>query len=106
MKFGIVAVIAGALGVPLGSFVASRLKARLPNADPLVCAAGLLFSVPMIFFAMLTPRGSPSGTFTLVFFGMLLLNLNWSIVADMLLVCPGVFSGKMERDVFEEVIFF
>lgn len=78
---------AGLIGVPLGSFLAQRLRVHWHQADPLICAVGLLISVPLLFFATLTVNTNSALCYTLIFFGQLSLNLNWSIVADILLVC-------------------
>lgn len=77
----------GIIGVPLGSFLAQRLKVHWPHADPLICAVGLLISVPLLFFVTITANTNSVLCYTLIFFGQLSLNLNWSIVADILLVC-------------------
>lgn len=76
----------GLIGVPLGSAIAQKLRVYWQQADPLICAAGLLISVPLLFFAMITANTNPTLCYTLIFFGQLSLNLNWAIVADMLLV--------------------
>jgi hypothetical protein len=85
-KFGLIAMIAGLVGVPLGSQLAQRLRSRFPRIDPLICAVGLLVSSPIIFAASLFASVNGTACFLLIFFGQVFLNLNWSIVADMLLV--------------------
>lgn len=84
-KFGLIGMLAGIIGVPLGSYLAQKLRVRWQQADPLICAAGLLISVPFLFFATLTANTNSAACYALVFFGQLSLNLNWSIVADILL---------------------
>lgn len=86
-------MLAGLLGVPLGPFVAQLLRSRFPRIDPLVCAGGLILSAPICFFAILTPSTNEALCYTLMFIGEVFLNLNWSIVADILLV--GIFFLKM-----------
>ncbi|KAK0097063.1 hypothetical protein PV326_003402 [Microctonus aethiopoides] len=83
--FGLIAMLAGLIGVPLGSILAQKLRVCWHQADPLLCAAGLLLSAPMIFFAIITASSNSIACFILIFFGQLALNLNWSIVADILL---------------------
>ncbi|XP_034942210.1 protein spinster isoform X3 [Chelonus insularis] len=83
--FGIIAMLAGLIGVPLGSFMAQKLRLIWHQADPLICAVGLLVSTPLIFFAVLTANSHSIICFFLIFFGQLALNLTWSIVADILL---------------------
>ncbi|GBP39316.1 Protein spinster [Eumeta japonica] len=85
-KFGLVGMFAGAVGVPLGSWLAQRLRARLPDSDPLVCAGGLLASVPLVYLSLVTVDVHVGLTYFLIFLGMVTLNLSWSIVADIVLV--------------------
>lgn len=85
-KFGLVGMAAGALGVPLGSAAAQRLRPRLADADPLVCGFALLASAPLVYFALVAVQRAASLSYLLVFLGMLTLNLTWSIVADVVLV--------------------
>ncbi|XP_076232226.1 lysolipid transporter protein spinster isoform X2 [Calliopsis andreniformis] len=83
--FGLIGMSSGLIGVPLGSFLAQKLRVKWQQADPLICAIGLLISMPFLFFALLTANTNSTLCYTLIFFGQLSLNLNWSIVADMLL---------------------
>uniref|UniRef100_A0A8D8AM27 Protein spinster n=1 Tax=Culex pipiens TaxID=7175 RepID=A0A8D8AM27_CULPI len=84
-KFGIIAMMAGLIGVPAGSFMARKLRPLYPTCDPLICAGGLFCSSPMIYLALVVTRYSGAWCFFLVFFAEVFLNLTWSIVADMLL---------------------
>ncbi|XP_011635726.1 protein spinster isoform X1 [Pogonomyrmex barbatus] len=84
-KFGLIGMASGLIGVPLGSAIAQKLRVYWQQADPLICAIGLLISAPLLFFAMITANTNPALCYTLIFFGQLSLNLNWAIVADMLL---------------------
>lgn len=79
-------MVAGLIGVPMGSYVSQALIKRFPTIDPLLCAFGLLLSVPLLAGAMLVVSFNATAAYTLVFFGELALNLNWAIVADILLV--------------------
>nr|CAD7433256.1 unnamed protein product [Timema monikensis] len=96
-KFGIIAMVSGLIGVPLGSFIAQTLRSRVSNVDPLVCAAGMLISTPLLYVAMLTARAQVEICYTLMFLGELVLNLNWSIVADMVLCVASVWAGSHDR---------
>ena len=98
-------MLAGLLGVPLGSFLGQKLRLRFPRADPLVCGAGMMLSTPFMLAGLFLAKWNTVGCFAVVFFGQLLLNLNWSIVADMALVrcdrllypfCWFQFGHKME----------
>ena len=67
-KFGIVMTLSGLLGVPLGSYVAQNIRHRVPNADPLVCGATLLASVPILFFGFVSANYSVHLCYALTFF--------------------------------------
>ncbi|XP_016985369.1 protein spinster isoform X1 [Drosophila rhopaloa] len=84
-NFGVITMVAGLLGVPLGSFLSQYLGKRYPTADPIICAFGLLLSAPLLTGACLLVNSNSAGTYALIFFGQLALNLNWAIVADILL---------------------
>ncbi|XP_022183813.2 protein spinster [Nilaparvata lugens] len=84
-NFGVIAMVAGLIGVPLGSALAQYLRPRFPKADPLICAFGLLLSAPLLFVASLCAGSNVNVTYVLIFFGQIFLNINWSIVADILL---------------------
>lgn len=86
-KFGLLAMMSGIIGVPLGSMLAQRLRPRYPRADPVICAVGLLTSAPLVYCSLLAAASSYTGLcYTLIFLAELFLNMNWSIVADVLLV--------------------
>ncbi|XP_020279070.1 protein spinster isoform X2 [Pseudomyrmex gracilis] len=84
-KFGIISMAAGLIGVPLGSTIAQKLRVHWQQADPVICATGLLISAPLLFFSIITANINSTLCYVLIFFGQVSLNLNWSIVADMLL---------------------
>jgi len=86
LKFGIITMASGIVGVPLGATLAQKLRVNYPRADPLICATGLLISAPLLFAASLVAASNSILCFTLIFLGEVALNLNWSIVADILLV--------------------
>jgi predicted MFS family arabinose efflux permease len=83
--FGAMAMCAGLLGVPLGSYLSQRLIKKYKRIDPIICACGLIISAPLIAGAMLAITANSTIAYILVFFGQLTLNLNWAIVADILL---------------------
>merc|ERR1712029_448707 len=68
-----------------GSCVSQRIRHRVPNADPIVCAVTLLSSVPVLFFGFVSANYSISLCYGLTFLAGLLLNANWAIVSDMTL---------------------
>lgn len=93
-NFGVITMLAGLLGVPLGSFLSQYLVKRYPTADPVICAFGLLVSAPLLTGACLLVNSNSVGTYALIFFGQLALNLNWAIVADILLVSQVPQNGR------------
>ncbi|XP_067884439.1 protein spinster homolog 1-like [Heterodontus francisci] len=85
LLFGIITCITGFLGVGAGVEISKRYRKVNPRADPLVCACGLLGSAPFLYLAVVTAEASTVATYVFIFFGELLLSLNWAIVADILL---------------------
>ncbi|KAI8436762.1 hypothetical protein MSG28_010230 [Choristoneura fumiferana] len=85
-KFGLVGMFAGAIGVPLGSALAQRLRSRFEDCDPLICGFALLASSPLVYLALICVNVHEAMTYILMFLGMVTLNLTWSIVADIVLV--------------------
>lgn len=83
--FGAIAMSAGLLGVPLGSFAGQKLRVRFPFADPMVCGFGLLFSFPLLIGAMVLAEADTIASYIVVFFGQIFLNLNWAVVSDIVL---------------------
>ncbi|CAG9102220.1 unnamed protein product [Plutella xylostella] len=95
-KFGVVGMLAGSLGVPLGSGLAQRLRAAAPDIDPNICGLALLASAPLVYLALVAVQTYAALTYLLIFLGMLTLNLTWAIVADMILACidRGMFARR------------
>lgn len=79
-------MLSGIVGVPLGTVLAQTLKKRYSRADPLICAGGLLCSAPFLLSAMFVVSTNTPLAYVLIFLGSVSLNLNWAIVADILLV--------------------
>jgi len=83
--FGVVTMMSGIVGVPLGMTLSTSLKSKYPRADPVICAFGLLTSAVFLSLGMFLCHINVIVAFILLFIGEVTLNLNWSIVADMLL---------------------
>ncbi|XP_056100609.1 protein spinster homolog 3 isoform X1 [Rhinichthys klamathensis goyatoka] len=83
--FGAITVVTGVVGVFLGTYISRKLRDRLPNADPLICAFGMLSSSPCFFIAIILAGTSIPATYTFIAIGELLLSLNWALLADILL---------------------
>ena len=97
--FGAITMSAGILGVPLGSYLSTKLSKRYPRGDPIICAVGLLLSAPLLAASMILVTVSAPLAYISVFLGQIALNLNWAIVADMLLVriLPCLFSKLLSQ---------
>lgn len=96
--FGSLTMLSGIIGVPLGAYLAQRLRKRHPRADPVICGFGLLISAPCIVAAMLLVSVNAPAAYCLIFFGEIALNLNWAIVADILLVRTNFQSTLFTRN--------
>ncbi|XP_030648535.1 protein spinster homolog 3 [Chanos chanos] len=83
--FGAITVVTGIVGVIIGSCISKKLKNRVPNADPLICAVGMLSSAPCFFIAIVLASTSIPATYVFIALGEILLSLNWAIIADILL---------------------
>ncbi|KAL2094993.1 hypothetical protein ACEWY4_009712 [Coilia grayii] len=83
--FGAVTVVTGIVGVSLGSLMSRQFRDRVPNADPLICAVGMLTSAPCLFIAIILASTSIPVTYVMIGIGETLLSLNWAIIADILL---------------------
>lgn len=83
--FGAITVVTGIVGVFLGTFIAKKLRVRMSNADPLICAVGMLSSSPCFFIAVILASTSIPATYIFIAIGETLLSLNWAILADILM---------------------
>ncbi|XP_070699994.1 protein spinster homolog 3 [Pempheris klunzingeri] len=83
--FGAVTVVTGILGGCLGTVLSRRLRDKVPNVDPLICAVGLLGSGPSLFIAIFVASASIHATYVFIFLGEMLIALNWAVMADILL---------------------
>merc|ERR1712200_108015 len=66
-------------------FLSTKLKPKFPRADPVICGVGILLSAVFITLGIMNCKANIILAFVLLFVGEIALNLNWSIVADMLL---------------------
>lgn len=86
LRFGAITMLSGIIGVPLGTYLTQKLKKNSCRNDPIVCACGLMISAPLLAGGMIMITQNELIAYVLVFFGEIALNLNWAIVADILLV--------------------
>ena len=77
--------ISGLVGVTLGVILSTRLRVKYPRADPLICGTGLILSAGILLGSFFLARLNVLVCFAVIFVGVVALNLNWSIVADILL---------------------
>jgi len=83
--YGILTIVSGIVGVISGSLMSQKLRPSIPTVDALICGFGLSISSIFFYFSFLFASGNVYVTYTLVFFGLLFLNLNWALVGDILL---------------------
>ncbi|XP_060911862.1 protein spinster homolog 3 isoform X2 [Labrus mixtus] len=83
--FGAVTVVTGILGGCLGTGLSRWLRDKVPNVDPMICAAGLLGSAPCLFVVIFVASANIPTTYVFIFLGELLISLNWAVMADILL---------------------
>lgn len=83
--FGAVTVVTGILGVCIGSAMSRFLRNRVEYADPVICAVGMLGSVPFLFATIFTASANITAAYVFIFFTETLLSVNWPILADILL---------------------
>lgn len=55
-----ITTLAGITGVSLGSTLSARLGKRYAQADPLICAGGMVFSVPLLFLGAVFAHRLPN----------------------------------------------
>jgi len=83
--FGICTMMSGVIGVPVGSFWSTKWRPKNQRADPLICAIGLFATCVFLCAALFLCKSHFFLSFVLIFLGEVTMNLNWSIVADILL---------------------
>lgn len=105
-KFGLIAMAAGIIGVPLGAYLVQRLRPLYTaKCDALVCAGGLLVSAPFVYASLVLASHSIHWCFVCMFVAELSLNMCWSIVADILLVrCCGGTTKRGRRRIRDETM--
>ena len=91
--FGIVTMLSGVVGVPVGSILSVKLRPKFARSDPIICGFGLVIASIFLCIAIFTCNKAFILAFVLIFFGEIALNLNWSIVADILLVSLFFFKA-------------
>ncbi|CAH1112178.1 unnamed protein product [Psylliodes chrysocephalus] len=82
--FGAITMVAGLLGLVLGTYLSHVLIPKYPYADPVICGVGLIISAPCVIAVAYT-MSNIYLMYTLFFIGNITMNLNWAIVNDILL---------------------
>lgn len=85
MIFGLIVIVAGIVGVSLGSGCAQYFRPYDGRADPIVCALGVLAGIPLLFFGLITARSVLWLSWTLLLFSVISLSTNWAVISDMTL---------------------
>lgn len=85
LKVGIITCAAGIVGVWLGAEIAWRYRVRNRKADAYVCAVALVGSAPFLYASLVLASINIKVTYALIFFGEVLLFMNWAPVGDMVL---------------------
>lgn len=98
-KFGAITMLSGILGVPLGALLSTKLVKHYKRVDPIICGVGLLLSAPFMTLTLYTVQFNSTLTYICIFFGELALNLNWAIVADILLVRIYKFYSHTQKKI-------
>ncbi|TNM84573.1 hypothetical protein fugu_008751 [Takifugu bimaculatus] len=83
--FGVVTIVTGVLGGSIGTLLSRSFRDRLPHVDPLICAVGLLASVPCLIASIFTASTSVATAYVFAFLGQALVAMNWAVMADILL---------------------
>ena len=83
--FGVVTMMSGVIGVPIGSLLSTKWRPKQQRADPIICGVGLALSSVFLCLSLFLVNVNFFLAFVLIFIGEISLNLNWSIVADILL---------------------
>lgn len=86
LLFGVLSLMSGLIGIPVGYILAQRFKKVNERADALICGISLLASVPLVCGALVTSSVNIIVTCILVFTAEASLSMNWSIVADIVSV--------------------
>lgn len=83
--FGLITALSGMAGLAMGYYLSHTLRARYPKVDPIVCATGLFISVPFLIGLTYASCYNTVLCYMLLFFGQVMINLNWAIICDILL---------------------
>ena len=83
--FGAELTAAGVIGLILGSGLSYVLRPRIAWIDPSICGLSMLIAAPFLFVAIAFADQFVAMTFVMVFFGELLLNMNWAVAVDIML---------------------
>ena len=83
--FGGVMLVAGILGISIGTFLSAHFRPKYPTIDPLIIGVGLLLAGVFLFIGFYSVASSILTSLVLIFFGTTFACLNWAVVVDMTL---------------------
>ncbi|XP_059828934.1 protein spinster homolog 1-like isoform X2 [Hypanus sabinus] len=85
LLFGAIVCSSGIFAILIGAMLSKTLRSKNAQADPIICAVGMLLSAPFFYFGIMFADKSMVATFVCIFFGELFIGLTWIIVSDILL---------------------
>ena len=83
--FGAIMLVAGIIGITIGTFLSAHFRRKYPAIDPFIIGIGLLLASIFLFVGFLTASSSILTSLVLIFFGTTFACLNWAVVVDMTL---------------------
>lgn len=86
LTFGVMTCLGGLVGITIAILITPRLRELSKQADPILCAAGAFFAVPLLFLSVLLPRlVNLTLYWTVIMLAITSMCLCWTVVADILL---------------------
>ena len=87
-------LIAGVLGISIGTLMSAFLRPKYPSIDPLIIGGGLFLAGFLLFAAFWTAAKSITIALVFTFLGTTFACLNWAVVVDMsLYVVPAAIRS-------------
>ena len=78
-------LVAGILGISIGTFISAHFRPKYRTIDPLIIGVGLLLAGVFLFIGFYSVASSILASLVLIFFGTTFACLNWAVVVDMTL---------------------
>ena len=84
--FGMVLLMAGIVGLTLGSGLSYFLRPRFRWIDPIICGSGLILSAILLVITFVTMYNNIISAYIMMFFGLVCGFLNVAVTVDMSMV--------------------